>query len=511
VSSLIFFGDEDALGKVLTIGNIDFKVTGVLKNIPVQSHLQFDFVIPFENTQELYGVNPESWGSDWPRTYFLLAPGTDAASLAEKIKGVIQAHSEGSPVEVWMQPVSKIWLYRLTGEKAGMLYVQIFTLVAFFVLLIACINFMNLSTAKSTNRAKEVGMRKVFGAFRNKLITQFYSESVLLALLALVIAVILVAAGLPLFNQLSGKHMELAILEDGRLWILFLGVTLLTGIVAGSYPALVLSSFKPISVLGRRFTSGDGGVVFRRALVIVQFTLSIALVVGTAVVREQIKYIQNKDLGYNNKNLLVILLRGESQSQYRVIKTELERLPDVTGVTATDMLPISVGNSTTGFVWENKPADLNILINQVQTDYNYINVMGMTMAQGRDYSQELVGDIGNSYILNQEAIRRMGITDPVGKSFGRSEQPGTIVGVIRDYHFSSMRREIEPMVMMVNPERVRYLLVRLEENALATAIGEVETVWRRINPGLEFETRFLDDIMTFFFRQEQQTESIVAF
>ena len=354
-------------------------------------------------------------------------------------------------------------------------------------------------------------MRKVFGAFRNKLITQFYSESILLALLALAIAVIMVSTGLPLFNQLSGKHMDLSILEDGRLWILFFGVTLLTGIVAGSYPALVLSSFKPVSVLGRRFTSGEGGVAFRRALVIIQFSLSVALVVGTAVVREQINYIQNRNLGYNNKNLLVIRLRGESQSRYKVIKTELERLPDVTGVTATDKLPISGGNSTTGFDWENKPADLRILINQVYTDYNYINVMGMSMAQGRDYYQELVGDIGNSYILNEEAIRRMGMADPVGKRFGRPGQPGAIVGVIHDYHFATMRREIEPMVMMVNPELVRYLLVRLEGDALSTAIGEIETVWRRINPNLEFDSIFLDDIMTFFYRQEQQTEHIVAF
>lgn len=506
-----YFGDDDVLGNVLTINDIDFEITGVLRNIPVQSHLQFNFLIPFENTYELYGFQPDAWYSNWPSTYLKLAPGMDSVAFAEKIKDIIKANNEGSTVEVWMQPVSNIWLYRLTGEKAGMLYVQIFTMVAFFVLLIACINFMNLSTAKSANRSKEVGLRKVLGAFRKKLIVQFYSESVLLAFSAFVFALVLVAVGLPLFNQLSGKQMDLTVMADGRLWILFIAITLLTGIVAGSYPALVLSSFKPVTVLGRRFTSDHGGVIFRRALVIVQFTLSIALVVGTAVVQEQIEYIQNKDLGYNNKNLMVILLRGGAESQYSVLKTELERLPDVAGITATDKLPISGGNSVAYYDWDNKPADLSILINQVRTDYNYINLMGMSMAQGRDYSEERLSDIGNSYILNEEAIRRMGLSDPVGKRFGPQGQPGTIVGVIRDYHFASMRREIEPMVMMVNPKHVRYLLVRLKADAISSGMEEVEAVWDRIIPDLDFESHFLDDIMTFFFRQEQETERIVAF
>lgn len=506
-----YFGDAEAVGQVLQIGTEDFTVTGVLKDIPQQSHIHFDFVLPFENTLTMHNLDPNNWRGNWPSTYMLLAPNVNIAEFSEKIKGVIQDNAEGSSVEVWMQPVAKIWLYRLTGEKAGMLYVQIFSAVAFFVLLIACINFMNLSTAKAANRAKEVGLRKVFGAFRKKLVLQFYGESILLALLALSIALVLVAIGLPLFNQLSGKVLTLNSLNNFKIWSTFLGVTLLTGIVAGSYPALVLSAFKPAAILGRRFTSSGGGTLFRRVLVVIQFTLSVALVIGTSVIREQIKYIQHKDLGYNNQHLAVMYLRGSAQSRYEVMRSELKQLPEVLDVTATDKLPVSGGNSTISYTWEGKPADLDVLINQVRADYHYIGVMGMRMAAGRDFSQELSGDVGSSYVLNETAIRRMGLEDPVGKPFGSSDNMGTIVGVVADYHFTTLRQEIEPMVMMVNPERVRYLLVRLKEDELQTGMAAIKAVWERVNPGMEFESRFLDQVMTFFFRQEEQTGRIVSF
>ena len=505
-----YFGDDDPLGKTLTVNDIDFKVTGVLKNIPRHSHLQFDLLVPFENAPELFGYSI-NWHSNWPSTYMLLKPGVDADVFAEKIKGVIQAHSQGSSIEVWMQPVSKIWLYRLTGEKAGMLYVQIFSAVAFFVLLIACINFMNLSTAKAVNRAKEVGLRKVFGAYRERLIVQFYGESVLLAVMALLIAIVLVAAGLPLFNQLAGKEMTLAMLNDYKIWMLFVGVTLVTGFVAGSYPALVLSAFKPVSILGRRFTSHVGGATFRRALVIFQFTLSVILLLGTAVVREQIHFIRTKDLGYDNKNLLVVRLRMETRGKYNVIRSELSNLPGVVAVTGTDKLPISGGNSTTSYVWDGKSPDFKLLINKVYIDYDYVRVMGMTMAEGRDYSMASSGDINASYILNEEAIRRMDMEFPLGKSFGYEGQMGTIVGVIKDYHFMSLRNEIEPMVMMVNPARIHYLLIRLDSAQASATLPYIETVWKRINPGFEYEARFLDEVMSFWSRSEERTEALVTF
>ncbi|MCK5148531.1 ABC transporter permease [bacterium] len=506
-----YFGDDSALGKVLRFGEADFEVSGVLKNIPRQSHLQFDFVLPFENSADLAGINLENWYSNWPSTYILLKQGADATRFAAKIEGVIKAHAEHSAASVWMQPVSRTWLYRLTGEKAGMHYVQIFSAVAFFVLLIACINFMNLSTAKAANRAKEVGLRKVFGAFRQKLIIQFYSESIILAVLALGIALLLVVIGLPLFNQLSGKEMSLTILKDVEIWGLFLAITLLTGVVAGSYPALVLSAFKPASILGRRFTSSSGGVLFRRVLVIVQFTLSVALVIGTSVVREQIRYIQAKDLGYDNKNLLVLRLRGEGREKYSVFKTELLKLSGVEGVTGTDKLPIYGGNSTASYNWDGKDPEFSVLINQVRCDFDYINEMGMTMALGRDYSRHSSGDIGHSYILNETAIQRMGLDDPVGKIFGKEGRMGSIVGVVKDYHFANLQNEIEPLVMMVDPERIQYLLVRLDADEIAAGQKAVEATWNHVNPNFDFESRFLEDVMSFFSTEERQTEQIIAF
>ncbi|MFC1726393.1 ABC transporter permease [candidate division KSB1 bacterium] len=506
-----YFGSDDPIGKVLKIDNKhNITVTGVIENVPRNSHLRFDILVPFINTKELLNTEFTSWGRNWPRTYVLLQKGTDQNAFQSKIKGRIRQENPTSSVTLFVQPVKKIWLYTLTGERAGMTYVYIFSVIAFFVLLIACINFMNLSTARSSLRAREVGLRKVVGAHRKSIIFQFYNESVILAVIALFAAVVLVFIFLPLFNDISGKQMTMNLTGNKYLFISILFTGIFTGILSGSYPALFLSSFHPVKTLRGTIISGSKNSMFRKILVIVQFSLSILLISCSLIVNKQLNFIHSRELGYNKDNIVYIYMRGDSPTRYKPLKTELLSNPDIINVTCTNRLPIYVGNSSSGWDWEGKDPNLSVLMNVRFVDMDYLKTLGITLAEGDNFRREITsGSDGEiEYILNEEAVRKMGMEDPVGKILSTGDQSGPITGIVKDFHFSTLRREIEPLVMIPYPEGAYVILLRVNNSNLSNAVAHIESSWKKLNPLIPFKHDFLDAAIEELYYSEKRVQKL---
>ena len=506
-----YFGSDDPIGKVLKIDyRHNFTVTGVIENVPKNSHLQFDILIPFVNTQELINRTFTSWWNNWPSTYVLLKEGTSTQNFSSKIRNRIRQENPNSSVTLYVQPVKNIWLYTLTGERAGMNYVYIFSVIAFFVLLIACINFMNLSTARSSIRAREVGLRKVVGAHRKSIILQFYNESVILAVTALLFAVLLVYVFLPLFNELSGKQMEMNLTGNRYLFLSVLFTGIFTGIFSGSYPALFLSSFHPVNTLRGTVSTGAKKSMFRKILVVVQFSLSILLISCSLIVNKQLNFIHSRELGYNKDNIVYFYMRGDSQARYKPLKAELLSSPDIKYVTCTNRLPIYVGNSSSGWDWEGKDPNLTILINVRFVDTDYLETLGLTLAAGENFRRETAFNTDGSldFILNEEAVRKMGMEDPVGKKLSTGDQDGTIIGVVKDFHFSTLRREIEPLVMIPHPERAYVTMARIVGNNMSDAVAHIESSWKKLNPQIPLRYDFLDSAIEELYYSEKRIQKL---
>ncbi len=510
-----YFGADDPVGQTLRINNRDdFLVTGVIKNIPENSHLTYDFLAPFLYLKEL-GSSMESWGSNWCYTYVLLQKNTPHAEVDKKIIDLIKKNNENSVTEIYLQPLTKIHLYssgKYTADIGGhgdIQYVRIFSVIAIFVLLIACINFMNLATARSEKRAKEVGLRKVVGAQRHQLIRQFFSEATILSLIAFLFALLFTELLLPLFNDVSGKELALGQLETTML-LGFFAIALLCGIISGSYPALYLSSFSPVATIKSNRSSHAGGSFFRKTLVVFQFALSVIMIIGTLVISRQMEYIRSKNLGLDKENIGYFWMSRDFREKNEVAKNEILANPNIVSATRTNQLPTYVGNSTSDWQWDGKnPAD-EVLMHMLTADEDYAKTFKMEMAEGRFFSREFPAD-SHGVVVNQTAAKIMGMESAVGKRLTFDSTNFTIVGVVKDFHFKPIQTAIEPLIMFLAPNRYYAMLMRIKPENLTETIDFVEKTYKRFDADAPFNFNFLDEDYDNLYRAEQRVGKLSGY
>ncbi len=509
-AEIFFNSPADAIGKMIRLEDKhDFQVTAVFENLPSNSSHQFDYLINWE-----WFVEQNEWLKDWgnsgPETYVLLKSGTSADLFEKKIVKFLDKYNkeqDGSfRIEMGIQRFDQTYLY--SNFKDGYIsggrieYVKLFSIVAIFILLIACINFMNLTTARSVKRAKEIGVRKVVGAVRGVLIRQFIGEAVLLSFLALLLALLVVTLLMPAFNSLTGKVLSLPTNETG-FWIIIIGLALITGIISGSYPALFLSSFQPIKVLKGSFRFSTGSLWFRKGLVVFQFTMSTILIIGTIVVSNQVNFFQQTSLGYNRENLISIPLEGELLSKYTVFKQTALNLPGIMEITRITQRPTQIENSTGGVEWEGKDPSVQPMFTQAGVGYDFTKTMKVEMLRGRDFSKDFATD-SVGYIVNESALKKIGYKDPIGKPLTFWRRKGTIIGVVKDFHFNSLRLPIEPLVIrLMENKGWGSVLIRIEAGKTEAALAGLEKLCNELNPAFPFAHQFTDEEYQLLYQNEK--------
>jgi len=495
----VFFGNpQAAIGKSIRFENkLNFNITAVFENVPANSSDKFDYII---NWLEFLKENPwaTTWDSNSPLTCIMLKPNADASLVEKKITHFIDTYNKPTKAfreELSLQKLSENYLHSdlKSGRPDGgrIEYVRLFSIVAVFILLIACINFMNLTTARSVKRSREIGVRKVVGAVRPVLIRQFMGEAVLLTVLAVIIAVVLVGALLPVFNSITQKHIEYP-LNQLSFWLCLIALTLVTGIISGSYPALFLSSFSPIKVLKGTVKLSAGSAWFRKGLVVMQFVMSIFLIIGTLVISKQVNYIQNKNLGYDRENMIYVPIEGEMDAKYDVFKTEALKMPGIKDITRITSKPTNFGSSTGSVSWTGKDPNVNIEFTQVSVGYELVKTLGLKLTQGRDFSKDFATD-SVGYMLNETGLARTGYKDPIGKPFTMWGRKGTIVGIIKDFHFYSLHRAIEPLVVRCMP-KLDYgnIVIRTQPGKTREAVATIEKLCKELNPSFPVTYEFSD-------------------
>jgi putative ABC transport system permease protein len=508
-----YFGDENPVGKVLNINNEhDFTVSGVLKEIPENSTIQFDFLVPFVRIEDFEKAWPvlDNWSLSGFATYIQLEKMASAEALENKIAYYLKKHVPESEDVIYLQSFKDIHLYSshiqfgIEGQ-GDITYVFIFSLVALFILVIASINFMNLATARSANRAKEVGLRKVVGAKRAQLIRQFFCESVGLAFLSLILAVVLVELFLPAFANLSGKTLVLDFSSNIHIVLAIIVMTLITGFLSGTYPALFLSSLRPVKVLKGTLKTEGRGFLFRRVLVVSQFSLSIFLIICTIVVSHQIGYLQNKKLGFNREHVVYLPIREELAERYETLKTELGKKAGVINMAASSSLPTSGVILTTDKVsWEGKNPEDSVVLEVTSTGYDFIETFNMEVVEGRSFAKEFLTDEEEAVVINETAKNIIGMEDPVGKQLIFGDAATTIIGVVKDYHFKSLHSEIEPLILAIVPSLYRYVFIKLESGNIPDTIANIKSTWNTLFPDTPFEYHFLDEAYDKLYRTEQR-------
>ncbi len=525
-----YFGDANPLGEVLNFRDQDFEVKGVMEDIPENSQFQFDIMASINCGPQIFSrIILENWGEGFGATFVELPEGTSPANYEDRLAAFVstklEAWSAFSP-KISMQPLPELYLYSQDiGNfipSGDITYVYAFSFIALFILIIACINFMNLATARSTLRAREVGLRKVVGARRGQLIWQFLSESILLSLLSLLLALFIANRLLPFFNQLAGKDMELQIFSNPSLIVTLLAVALVVGILSGGYPALLLSGFKPVTVLSGKLASGIKGSTLRKVLVTFQFASSILLLIVTAVVNKQLDYCYNMDLGFDKEHL--VLINGtpiDFRDQYDQFRSELLSNPNIVNGAASSRVPPGNLSSSLRARPEGVPEDEQRGMQTVWTDFDFIETMGFEMAAGRSFSREFPADAQTGFILNEAAVKEIGWTneDAIDKTFGSSEikdwnagqwlqRDGKVIGVLKDFHFESLKQEIIPTVYFIAPYMAWNYVVRINGDDIPKTIGFIEEKWNQFNPEVPFQYAFVDENFGQLYAAEQRQSKI---
>ena len=510
-----YFQNGQALGKTLQLDNDKFYVVGaVIEDLPANSTLQFGWLVNWKVQEQDW---MKTWGNNSFYTYIRLKPNTTAAQTELAMKDIYPrfAGKNFETGRLTLQPITDLHLYSeyKNGKSiSGRIeYVRIFSIVALFILLIACINFMNLATARSANRAKEVGVRKVVGALRSSLIGQFLSESVLTSLLAVVLALALVWSILPTFNELFGKQLTLNLAEPA-LWLIILALVLVTGFLSGSYPALFLSSLQPIKILKGRLQFGSGPALFRRALVVFQFSLSIFLIVGMLAVGKQMNYLRTKNLGLDRENVVYVPLEGEiaQPKKVDVFRQEVMRKPSIASATTTMALPVNIQSTSGDLKWPGKDPNLQSMVSIMAVGGDFIKTMNIKLLSGRDFRMDSPSD-SSRYLINEAAAKMMGMKDPVGKEVEFWSGKGQIVGLMKDFHLNSMHQAISPLILVFNASNTSYLLVKTRPGQTQQAIADLEQIAKEFNPNYPFNYHFLDEEYENMYRSEQQVNTLVNY
>ena len=510
-----YFGNEDPIGKTFIIDDsLNLRVTGVLKDIPTNSHLHFEFLVPFEFLKNL-GAKLDQWGNNSFYTYVQLQQNAKVSELNKKIKDEIKKHNEGAATDLELQQLLRIHLYS-AGKYAADIqglgnieYVNIFLLVALIVVLIACINFMNLSTARATQRAKEVGMRKVIGANRWQIIKQFYFESILFAFIGLLMALVITDLLLNAFNDLSGKVISLSSLGSTTIIGLII-LTLFTGVIAGSYPAIYLSSFLPIKVLKSDSTISGGGSFFRKVLVVIQFSLSLILIIGTLIISSQLNYIKNKDLGFNRENIIALNTDNSIRSNFEAVKNKLKQNPKIVSVAASNLNPMYVMNSTSNINWEGKTKKEEVLFHFIFSDRDLVNTFNMKIVEGRFFSEDFGSDT-SSIVINEEAAKVLGMKDPVGKILTMWGDKLYIIGVVKNFNFKPLYTKIEPLLIRYSDNLLFSMFVRIKPGDITGTIDFMKSVYKIFSPSAPFDYHFLDEDFEHLYMSVTRMQTIFTY
>ncbi len=524
-----YFGTDDGVGKVIRMRDQDFEVTGIMDDIPDNSIFDYNILVSMNCSKTVFSrIVLENWGEGYVETFAVLPPGLKPSGMEERLAKFVdvklEAWREASP-RLIMQPLSDIYLnsqdissFATVGD---IIYVYAFSFIALFILIIACINFMNLSTAKSSLRAKEVGLRKVVGAMKSQLIGQFLSESTILAFISLFIALLLAWISLPFFNTLAESNLELNLTANAPLFIGLIIITLFVGLAAGSYPALLLSSFKPVSVLSGQMNTGAKGGLLRKVLVAFQFATSIFLLVITGIVYKQLDYVKNMDLGFDKEHIVLMGTPTDMRGQYEQFANELKKNPNVISGAGSSRVPPGRLSSSLQARPEGVPEDQYRGMQTVWTDYDFIETMGFQMASGRSFSRDFPSDSRTAFILNEAAVKDLGWTNEhaIGKTFGSSEitdwdvgqwvnRDGQVIGVIKDFHFETLKKPIIPTVYFVAPYMAWNYAVRIRPDNIPATIRHIEEVYAQFNPEVPFEYTFVDENYAELYKAEERQGTI---
>jgi ABC-type antimicrobial peptide transport system permease subunit len=508
-----YFGDEDALGKTLPSRGYVVIVTGVVKRLPHNSHIQFDILVPIEWLTEL-GANINDWRGRF-YTYIELYKGTDSKIVDKKILDFIKKNNKGSNSEIFLQNIKKIHLFssrKYTYDINGhgdITYVRILGLIAIFILLIACINFMNLSTAQSARRAREIGVRKVAGANKRKIIVQFLGESLLIVFVAHVIAMIFVELMLPGYNNLIGKQLDVNYQSAG-LYIGLITVVLFCGLLAGSYPAFYLSSLKPLDIIKGVVNKNPGNAGFKRVLVIFQFSLSVLLIECTLIVGNQLNYLQNKNLGFNKDNIGYFMFPARpGDPQLKTLKKELSNNPDILSITIARYSPLNIEDTWGGFKWTGKKEGDNVLFYDQSVDEDYAKTYQIELKEGRFFSSEFSTDT-SAIVINEQAAKILGFKNPIGEilttSYGSKLN---IIGVVKDFHFKSLHYKIGPLIMIMG--RPNHFYIKMKPDKITSTVDYIKKTYKSFNPPIPLDFKFLDDDYNKLYRTEQRMGKIFGY
>lgn len=499
--ALKLFGKTDVIGESIEFisneGKESFIVQGVLADPGNKVAAAFEYILPYKVMfDKPYNDWLKHWGNNGPSTILKLRKGTDPEKFSASIENYILDRNEGSNVKLFTFPQSQLYLYGSWTDgklqEGRIKNVKLFAMIGVFILIIACINFMNLSTAKSQKRAKEVGVRKVAGADRNSLIARFLTESLLVTCFACLLAVLLVQLTLPIFNDLTGKSLVMP-LSDVVFWSRLLLVMFITGLIAGSYPAFYLSAIKVVSVF-RSYIKGGRGVVFaRKGLVLFQFVLATGLIVSTMVIYRQIEFALNQNLGYEKDQLLQIPLEGELFGKYEIFKDRLESSPNIASVTRTTHSLMGRNSNTGGVNWEGKDPNFNALFERILVDHDFFETMGMKFVLGEGFSRDRAADSVQSVVVNKKAFEIITEANPDLRSIEINGEPREIIGVVEDFHFESFHQSMEPAFMILDPTYAFNAFVKVQPEKMQETIALIEGVVTELNPDFPFSYQFMDE------------------
>jgi putative ABC transport system permease protein len=519
----MYFDNENPIGKTFRVNNrVDVAVTGVYKDIPYNSSFRdMKIIMPWTlylSQNKWIEEMEDPWGSNYTRTFAMIAPRSDMAELSAKIKDVklnkVSVEERRYNPIVFLHPMEKWHLYSdfKDGINVGgrIDNVWLFTTIGLFVLILACINFMNLSTARSEKRAKEVGIRKAIGSVRKQLISQFFSESILIASLSFLFSILLVLLILPQFNSVADKKIVLPWL-DPMFWLLGFSFSIATGLLAGCYPALFLSSFEPVKTLKGTFRVGRYASLPRKILVVLQFTISTTLIIGTIVVYQQIAHAQERPIGYVKDGLIQIGSSQEVFKHFDAVRNELVNARAIVEMCASGSPTTQVWNTNGGFDWEGKDPDQAVDFPNNEVSYDYGKTIGWKIKEGRDFSREFISDTA-AFILNESAVAFIGLKDPVGKVIRWNDQPYTVIGVVEDLLVQSPYAPVRPAMWHLTLEEANIFLLKLNPaSSVQTAMTKIESVFKRLNPAAPFSPSFVDEQYASKFGDEKRLGTLSTF
>ncbi len=515
----MLFGDKPAIGEIIKINDTQSLTVGaVVRTEKRNSTISFKMLVPLKMLESAYSVDLTRWGNNWPRTSLVLRDNANVQGLNAKITDFLKEKGQENTT-LYLFPFAKERLHSYSGKNDRIQYIYQFLGIAFIIILIASINFINLSTARAEQRRPEVGIRKVLGANKVSILNQFLQEKGIMIVLSLILGAILVLAFIPAFHSVSEKTVTVRLFQNKYMLYMILGIVITVLVLSVVYPSLYISSFVPVQAMKKSHSKRKGKIGLKNLLVTIQFVLSVILISSTILISRQLKYINNYDLGYNQANLIYLPLNGEAKNNNEALAQELSKITGVVSLTRTSRVPFYGGNSSWGFDWDGKDPENKVLICNMSADCNYLKTMGIKLSEGSNFPEnyneilDLEKVKSPQVILNREAIKRMKIKDPVGKYFGRSgdDTKGVIAGVTEDFHFESLRRPVEPMAILPLFSNPDYIIARIDPVSFAQTIDEIKKTWSKILPESICEVNFFDDSIKSLYDSEEKISGLFRY